>query len=609
MIVKLKKNKCYKTDIANKLINTINSNDVRKVDRNENMRKKYSYKPILSVLLVILFTCNLMVIVNSRLLIKVYADAPSDTNISTTENSASTFTITSDKTSSNTYKDKAIFKAMSITFKNADLRDILSTLALAMNVNIILAEEPVTASFQVKDMSPRTALEYLLKTLGMEYVENGNLIVVGKRETLQRDFMNQMVLSHFNLKFIPSDVVSSQIDVLGIPVKKITIEKNDKAIWIQGTPQSLSKVKELISMIDIIENNPNDETIAEKSISLTPFKLEYIAAETLERLIYEMSIDSRTLIIDANPQTIWVDAIGQALKDVEELIAKVDVVENYAIESTLPLELIPYTLNFVSPEELNKIMTEMQIDVKTLYFDSNPNKIWIDSRSKDITDFEELIVKVDLMENTKWPLNIVTQNLKNVTASKLKTVAQEIGIEAQIITLDSSAYTVWLIGDKRDILDVSLLVKELDNNKVNEGSAFFTYNLINMSPADAVTRFSYLGIEDTTVMALNYPFFSKEVLVIGPTDRKNAISELLSNMDKPGQKIRVPVDFSDHVAGQSRLIARRDLLVSLTQIPVSNFYISNNVSKDEKPHYIMWVEETPDNITRIRNMIDTIDAP
>ena len=85
--------------------------------------------------------------------------------------------------------------------------------------------------------------------------------------------------------------------------------------------------------------------------------------------------------------------------------------------------------------------------------------------------------------------------------------------------------------------------------------------------------------------------------------------EILSRIDTLGTKIRVPVDFSDSHQGKSRLAARRDLLVSLTQIPASSFYISDNVSRNEKPYYIMWVEETPDNILKIRNMIDAIANP
>lgn len=549
-------------------------------------KKKNIDRRIFSLILIIVVAFSSVMAASLSSPTIVYADASSDANVK---------------------------NAVSITFKDADLRDILSALALTMNVNIILAEEPVTTSFHISNVTPRTALTYLLKTLGMEYVENGNLIVVGYRETLENGFMNQMSLTRFNLKYITSDVLSSQIDVLGIPVKKIVLDDNNKAIWVQGTPQSISKVKELISMLDVIENYPGDEAEGEvidvDKVSLTPFKLKYITAETLERLIHDMNINSKTLTIDANPQTIWVDATGQALEDIKELIMKVDVVDNYIAESHLPLELIPYTLNFVTPENVTELMTEMKIDVKAIYFNSNPNKIWIDARSKDINDFEELISKVDLMENGKWPLNVETLRLKNLTASKLKTAAQEIGITAQILTLDSSAYTVWIIGDKSEILDVKLLLSELDRNSVDRVSSFFIHNLENISADEAVKRFELLDIDDAKVIALNYPLFAKEVLVITPSDMKEDIKKILADFDKPGQKIRVPIDFSNHAAGQSRLTARRDLLVSLTGIPASSFHISNNVSKTDTPHYIMWIEETPANITKVKNMISSIDNP
>lgn len=588
----------------------------------KHAKKIYSSRNIFSLLLAIYFVFNVVITMSLFLPLEAFAGGssymPSDVKGISDANATNTLNASDDtRTGTVSQKQSSISTVasenVSITFKDADLRDILSALALAMNVNIILAEEPVTTSFSINNVSPRTALIYLLKTLGMEYVEKGNLIVVGNRETLENDFMNQMSLTRFNLKYITSDVLNSQIDVLGIPVKKIILEKNNKAIWVQGTPQSISKVKELISMLDVEENSAVEEEKVEvvESFSITPFKLEYISAETLERLIREMDINTKTLTLDENPNTIWVDAKGQALENIKELVAKIDIVDNYAeeFENEQPLILIPYTLNFVTPEIVNDLIAEMQLDVKTIYFKSNPNKIWIDARSNDIEDFEELITKVDLFENANWPINIETLKLKNITASKLKAMAEELGLTAHFLTLESRAYTAWLVGDSSTIHDVKFLVNEIERNNINKVPSFFIYDLLNITADEAVKRFELLNIEDAKVIALNYPLFAKEVLVIAPSDMENDIRQILADFDKTGRKIRVPIDYSNHVSGQSKLTARRELLVSLTGIPASSFHISGNVSKTDTPHYVMWIEETPENIAKVKDMIDFIDNP
>lgn len=497
---------------------------------------------------------------------------------------------------------------ISINVENADLRDVLSAIALGMNTNIILVEQPTRVSFQIKNVSYNTALDYLLRSNGMEYLANGNLTVVGKRETLQKDFFNQMLLTRYDLNFITSEILSRQIDTLGIPIKKITIDENQKSIWVQGTPQSLSKVKELIAMIDI-EENSNEEGIHAENIKLVPFELKYITADSFDQFIKQIGINAKTIIIDTNPQKIWVKAKEQELVDIGELAKNVDIEENRTLlVSSKPLELIPYSLEFIHAEELNKLITQIGIDVKALSFPSSPYKIWIDSRSNGITDFEELITKVDKMENGKLPLNITTQKLQYLTADKFKAIIQQLGIPIQVITLGSNTYTVWLSGDERDLLDIKFLLRDIDTKIAQEDSTYFLYELSNISPTDAVSRFQLLNIEYANVYSLNYPLFSKELLIICPTDRKTEITDILKKIDIKGEKIKVPVDYSNNPAGQARLAAR-EVLVKLTGIPATSFFISNNISRDETPYFVMWVEETPENIRKIRDMVDSIDNP
>jgi type IV pilus assembly protein PilQ len=158
-------------------------------------------------------------------------------------------------------------------------------------------------------------------------------------------------------------------------------------------------------------------------------------------------------------------------------------------------------------------------------------------------------------------------------------------------------------------LDVKFLLREIDTKIAQDDSTYFIYRLANISPDDAVSRFQLLQVDDAKVFALNYPLFSKELLVICPIDRSNEIKDTLKKLDVKGEKIKVPVDYSNSPAGQSRLAARREVLVKLTGIPATSFFISNNISRDTTPYFVMWVEETPENIKKIRDMIDSIDSP
>jgi len=499
---------------------------------------------------------------------------------------------------------------ISLNLKNVDLRDVLSAIAMGMNRNVILVEQPSKVTFQLEDVTYEMALEYLLKTVGMEYISSGNLIIVGKTETLQNDFANQLLLTRFDLNYIKSDVLSRQIDVLGIPIKKLTIEANNKSIWLQGTSQSLSKVRELIGIIDIRENAVNETDKNEKDINLVPFELKFITAQVLDDIIKKIGINADTIILDINPKKIWVYAGEQELSDIQNIVKNVDVEDNIVLdEETQPLKLIPYNLNFISADQLSNIVSQMGIDVKAVTVSSNSYKIWIDSRSKGIADFEELVKKIDTMENSGLMTNITTIKLSYLTSDIFKSIIQQLNIPVNIITLESNLHTLWVVGDTKDIQNVKYVLKNIDVSTVKNDLTYFIYKLSNISPDTAVKRFEYLQINGANVYSLAYPLFTRELLVVCPPNMKTQVTEGLKSIDTKGEKIKVPVDYSDDVSGQARLTARRDLLVKLTGIPAGSFFISGDVSRDSSPHYIMWVDETPENIQKIKDMINLIDNP
>ena len=161
---------------------------------------------------------------------------------------------------------------ISLDMRDADLRDVISTIAYYLDSYAILLEEPVRVNFQVKDMEPHKALGLLLQTLGLSYIQDGELLVIGQLSKLQNEFYSQMMLTRFNLKYISSDNLESQIQKLGIPIQIVTIDKNPKAIWVQGPPQSLTKVKEIINMLDKAEN-------ATESSKLVSVKLKNITTD------------------------------------------------------------------------------------------------------------------------------------------------------------------------------------------------------------------------------------------------------------------------------------------------------------------------------------------
>lgn len=174
--------------------------------------------------------------------------------------------------------------SMSLDVRGVDLRDVLSALAIKMGVSIILLEtEPTEITFKVENTSPRTALELVIQRQGLAYVQEGSTVVVGQPDQLQRDFLNQMLLTRFDTYYVESEKIKSMITELGIQgIKSINIDTNPHLIWVQGTAQGLTEVRELITAVDVVD--AKEKTFEEEQTRFV-YQLTYIvAADAASRL-------------------------------------------------------------------------------------------------------------------------------------------------------------------------------------------------------------------------------------------------------------------------------------------------------------------------------------
>lgn len=429
---------------------------------------------------------------------------------------------------------------ITINMVNADIRDILSAIAISMDVNIIYLEKPYRVSFSAKDIAPVKALELLIQSTDSEsgqtgYLRDGNLIIVGSQEKLQKDFFNQMALTRFRLSYISPETLSEQLDKLGVPVQKIVLDKGSRFIWAQGTPQSLSKVASVIAALDRAENFDDNGAI-KSGIDLTKFDLNYITADRLEKLILQLNIQAQVIRVDTNARVLWASGTEQQLADIGQLILNVDVADSAGASFTMA----PYTLRYLSYDKLVGVTTQLDSPI-------------------------------------------------------------------QIIRVGIAQKKIWLKGTQKDIDDTISLITQLDYSDNSDEGQFFVYKLVNISPTDAAAKMAFINLKDVEVMTLNYPQLSHELLIKCPVDMISTVSRTVSFLDVQGQKIKAPVDYS---GSYNRLTKRKELLGKLLNIPSSSMYISDNVSRtDDESYYVMWVEDTPDNIKKIKEMIALIDKP
>lgn len=425
---------------------------------------------------------------------------------------------------------------ISIDMREADIRDVLSAIAINMDKNIIYTDEPMSVSFSIEDVKPKTALEYLLNTLGLDYIDDGSTLIIGSRDTLNNDFYTRLSLTKFVLKHVGSDVVSAQIDALGIPVRKVALDSNKRVIFIQGLPSDLSKVNELISLIDRAENAP--EEISAKSALLTQIRLSYINAEQMNDIMQQMGFEPG-IIIESNPMALWVYGNDSVINEIKSIQQKVDIAENALSEN---ITLTAVKLNYLTCDEIIPILDQLVTDIR-------------------------------------------------------------------IVAFKRSLQTVWLNGSNESIKLATDIIRRFDIKDHVNDNTFFVYKTVNITAKELKDRFDKLGLENVEINYLNYPEFSRSVIVHCPADFSLYVMNHINKLDVLSERIKVPVDYSDVPGGMYRLTERRNLLVNLTGIPADSFTITNNVSRDNDYLFIMYLEETSENIKKVKDYIKYLDDP
>ncbi len=143
---------------------------------------------------------------------------------------------------------------ISVDVRDANMLDVLSMLAYKMDGNVLYLEDPRNVTFKTEALLPITTLQLLLQKEGLDYLTIGSNYIVGERERLYGDFTNRMFLTRFNLFYVSANAMEGYINELGMPVESLTIDHNQKALWMQGTPMTLGKAREIINSLDVIDN-------------------------------------------------------------------------------------------------------------------------------------------------------------------------------------------------------------------------------------------------------------------------------------------------------------------------------------------------------------------
>lgn len=433
---------------------------------------------------------------------------------------------------------------ISINVRQADIRDVLSAIAVHTGANVIFKGEPVKISIQLEDITPVEALDNVAKAVGMVWLQDGDIVIFGDRDGIKNDYLEKLEIAEYKLKYITSQTLAEQIKALELQVNILHAPANSKSLWVQGFAGDLVKVRQIIRMLD---KNANLELgSSEISNNFRPVSLEYISAGEFKSILEQLTLPSGFLL-EGNPNVLYIYASNEDFDAISTIRSVVDVVENYSAKGSY------YTSKRIEQYRLSNISSDVVLSL-----------------------LSEMGAESDL-------------DIKVFSSAKLRK-------------------TLWLVGSPDAIGEAKKVISDIDISGIDDLSTFEVFRLYNVTADEMAKKLQSLSIPNLRIYNFPFSQFGRSIMVSAEADYMDTIAQIIDSLDRKSPSITLPIDSSTAPDGANRLHNRRILISELSGISSSQFKISSNIAKEEGYRYIMYLTASPEEIQRVKELIAVIDG-
>ena len=448
-----------------------------------------------------------------------------------------------------TYKD---YGNISAKFNEVSILSALSAVTALTDYTILYlgSEQDVTAN--ITNVTPLAAVDYLLRIVDMSYIKNGNMLIVGDTGKLNSSFIDKATLVKFNLKYITTEVLSTQLGALGVSVNFIEVGDTNRECFVNAYPMQLATIRELVSLIDKKDNVSLGSANIANYFSYV--ELKYMPASEFSSLLSQLGLHAG-ITISAFPMRLFIYATGDALKDIMKIKALVDV-------ST-------------GSEVINPTVPSGSGD------DNEGDDI-------EITDGVEILKKLTLSCIEKADVEAIVSNF-------------QLGV--QVLGVDLLAKTVWLLGEEEDVNKAVTMISSFDVESLKTANTFFKYELENITASELQYKLGFITFNGSVDFDYgNFPEISHTITIFCPEDQRQSIVDVIKKLDTTSIKLYKTLKSVTSKTEIDNINNKLDLICEISGLDRSSFYFSMDLDSTEGEEYILYVYESPENVLRIQTL-------
>ncbi len=465
---------------------------------------------------------------------------------------------------SNDYTDNSSNK-VSISFKEADLFSVLSAIARYTDYTLLFVGESTNVTITLEDVSPLTAIDYVLRSVSMSYIKNGNTLMIGAVDILNAKFIDRITLAKFSLKYIKVETLSGQLSKLGVSIVPIKTDASKTGeFWVNAYPMEMATIREMIALLD---NKTNLELgSASLASNFSYIDMKYMPASAFSALLEQLGMHAG-IVIDSFPMRLFIYTSGQALTNIKKIKALVDVP--------------------VTAENGGAVSTTGASD------------------STDTTD------STDGGGNTVVPSVLKKLTLANISRTDVASVLGTFGLSDTVTVLGVerlTGRTIWLYGPQADVKSALVMISSFDVESSNEKNCFFNYELENITADEFLERSSrFTTISEAKFYVTEDSAISRTVTVYCPGDMKQTVIDIIKQIDTNTPKIYKVIGSVTSQSGKDDYMRKIELLSQFTGISTDCFFFSGDLdSTEDGQRYVLYVYESSETIALIQTELDAI---
>jgi len=486
---------------------------------------------------------------------------------------------------------------ISVNFNQTDIRDVLSAFAVNLGCNFIFKGTAMSVTLVLNDVIVGEALDYVMKLINMTYITDGRTIIVGEKQDLIETFSEALQITEFSLSYVPASTIMSQIAALEIAVITSLSGENEYRFIAQGLPIDLSKVRDLISMIDREENSKLGP------ITVTSFfnkiELKYITAVDLQSVLASTSLPTG-IVLPAKPRTLYVYASAEDYKLIMNICKVVDT-SNPEVAVVDPEQTVIKQINlrYVTLELIESQITANS-EVSIIKIATNKASFWLNGKLAQIKKAEEIVRMLDIEKNAaatnqeiKDQFRPVT--LKFITAEQFNTILTGLSLPNGLISPDN-AKTMYMYASTDEFKTIAEIQAVVDKAANNSGTAsiFRAVTLRYITAEQFNTTLTGLSLP----VGITFPNNEKTLFIFATPEQFDAINDMQKVVDVPANAADIETQFITVVL---RYITAEQFNTTLAalNLPTGIIYSDN-----ENTLYINATFEEEDNINKIKAVVD-----